>query len=854
NIHGQRINMDLLKPSGSGYVGSHGPDFCLSNDSWSQILNLRYGPDGQVYMIDWYDKNACHHGNVQGHDRSNGRIFKITYGEPKAVSVDLAKESDDKLAAHMLDANDWYVRHARRLLAERAAKGAIAPSALEALKKMALEHADETRRLRGMWALHAARAIDGSLTRKLLDDKNEYVRSWAIQLDGDDKSRAADPETLAKLQQLATSDPSPVVRLYLASRVQRLPAADRWNVLAALTGHSEDGGDHNLPDMYWYALESLFDVDAARAMKLAADSKLPRLLQFATRRMGLVGTPEAVNLTIETLGNQTAPERQLQMLEALNAAFQGRRQVPAPPAWQAAFDRLKKTDNAGVRLQLQALAVTLGDQSVLAELRGVVEDTKADGKLRTEALASLLKARDAKLPDILKKLVATRDPVLIGGALRGMAEYNDPENAKLILSAYDSLQPGERRDGLGTLCARVEYARPLLEALAAKKVPVTDLSADLVRQLRNLNDEAITAKITDMWGTSRDTAEDKKRMMQDLKRLVESNGPPADANLGRAMFAKTCQQCHTLFGIGGKVGPDLTGSNRANLDYLLSNVVDPSAVLVKEYMPSIIQTEDGRTITGIIKARDDRSVTVQTQNELLVLPKEEIEKEQLSDKSMMPDNLLVPFSPEQVRGLAAYLASSKQVPILATPDNLAGFFNGKDLTGWYGADGLWSVDGGELVGRTEGLSRNEFLKSDMQLADFRMTVEVKLVGNAGNSGIQIHSEPRDDGEVKGYQADIGVGWWGKLYEELGRGLLWDKSGEQFIKPGEWNTYEIVCLGSHVRTWLNGNLCVDLDDSLGARRGITALQLHAGGKTEVRFRNFQIDLDPKGLDARADASK
>ena len=139
NIHGQRINMDLLKPSGSGYVGSHGPDFCMSNDSWSQILNLRYGPDGQVYMIDWYDKNACHHGNVEGHDRSNGRIFKITHGTPKPVTVDLAKESDEQLAQRMLEANDWYVRHARRQLAERAARGPIQPQAIATLKKIALE-------------------------------------------------------------------------------------------------------------------------------------------------------------------------------------------------------------------------------------------------------------------------------------------------------------------------------------------------------------------------------------------------------------------------------------------------------------------------------------------------------------------------------------------------------------------------------------------------------------------------------------------------------------------------------------------------------------------------------------------
>ena len=333
NIHGQRINMDILTPKGSGYVGSHGPDFMLSNDSWSQILNLRYGPDGQAYVIDWYDKNACHHGRVDGHDRSNGRIFKVSYGDPKPLAVDLAKESDQRLAELTLERNDWYVRHARRILAERASKGPIQPEAVSALMKIALENPEETRRLRGMWALHAVGAIDGPLTRKFLADSSPYVRSWAIQLDGDDASRPIESETLGRLEELAVGDPSPVVRLYLASRLERLPAVQRWKLIAALTAHSDDAGDANLPDMYWFALEPLLDVDAVRALKVASASPIPQLLRFATRKLGLVGTPEAVELVISTLGGEANPDRQLVLLEALNQAFQGRRQVPAPPSW-----------------------------------------------------------------------------------------------------------------------------------------------------------------------------------------------------------------------------------------------------------------------------------------------------------------------------------------------------------------------------------------------------------------------------------------------------------------------------------------------------------------------------------------
>src|SRR5436190_16542803 len=119
NIHGARINMDIPERAGSGFVGHHGADFINFNDKWSQILNLQSGPDGAVYMIDWYDKNECHHNDPNGHDRSNGRVFRVGYGDVKLPRVDLQKSSDEKLIQLALDRNDWYGRHARRILQER---------------------------------------------------------------------------------------------------------------------------------------------------------------------------------------------------------------------------------------------------------------------------------------------------------------------------------------------------------------------------------------------------------------------------------------------------------------------------------------------------------------------------------------------------------------------------------------------------------------------------------------------------------------------------------------------------------------------------------------------------------------
>ena len=186
----------------------------------------------------------------------------------------------------------------------------------------------------------------------------------------------------------------------------------------------------------------------------------------------------------------------------------------------------------------------------------------------------------------------------------------------------------------------------------------------------------------------------------------------------------------------------------------------------------------------------------------------------------------------------AYLASEQQGPILATPANAQDFFNGQNLAYWRGDAELWKVADGEIVGLTKGLKHNDFLMSEFAVEDFHLKLEIKLVGNLGNSGIQFRSAATESG-MKGYQADVGEGWWGKLYEEEGRALLWDKSGEKHVKNGEWNVYEVRAVGSKIQTWINGQLCVDLDDPKGAVRGIIAFQLHSGGATEVRLRNIEL---------------
>jgi putative heme-binding domain-containing protein len=531
------------------------------------------------------------------------------------------------------------------------------------------------------------------------------------------------------------------------------------------------------------------------------------------------------------------------MLVAINESLKGRRSVEKPASWPDVFASLLKDADPEVRSQATALALTFGDTSALAVFRGVLADPQANLNLRREALAGLLKAKDSELVPTLQTLLT--EPALRAQALRALASFDDPQTAEIVLKLYPSLPPVERRDALNTLASRASYAKSLLSAVGDKRVAPGDLSADLIRQLRNHKDPEIDASIGRVWGTARETPSDRVKLIADTKsNLLKKPNQAPDVNLGRSVFAKNCQQCHVLFGTGGNVGPELTGSNRGDLDYLLSNVFDPSALIGKDYLAHVIATKDGRVLTGIIRSEDQDAITLVTANETLTLPKPEVEDRKPSETSMMPEGLWASLNDHEIRSLVAYLAGPSQVPMLATFGNIKALFNGQNLQGWDGDPKFWKVENGEIVGKTTGLGHNAFLRSDLSMADFRLTVQVKLVKNEGNSGIQFRSEPLPGGEVKGYQADVGVGWWGKIYEENGRGLLWDKSGEAFVKPGEWNLYEVVCIGSKIRTFINGQPCAVLDDPGGASRGIIAFQLHSGGATEVRFKDLKVELDPK----------
>ena len=174
------------------------------------------------------------------------------------------------------------------------------------------------------------------------------------------------------------------------------------------------------------------------------------------------------------------------------------------------------------------------------------------------------------------------------------------------------------------------------------------------------------ARLNKVWGTIRSSSEEKQRQIVEFKKLLSPQAL-ADANLshGRELYSKTCAKCHKLFGEGEKIGPDITGSNRANLDYLLENLLDPSTVVGRDYQMTNIVTVDGRLLSGLITQENDSAVVLQTENEVVVVDKDDIDERTQSLLSMMPDGQLQQLLPGEARDLVAYLRSASQVPLRA---------------------------------------------------------------------------------------------------------------------------------------------------------------------------------------------
>lgn len=470
------------------------------------------------------------------------------------------------------------------------------------------------------------------------------------------------PNELAEMRG-AKTDPSPSVRLRLASVAQKLPASDRWPILAALAARTEDMADHNLPLMTWYAAEGAVASDPVKGVELLKSTRQPRLHQYIARRVlaasladkskstaGMAALSEA--LRVADSGVRAAA------LEGMLAAAKGHPRLPEPDGWADAYGKLKVDPDIQVSQQARSLALIFGSASALAETRALLANNTASLDSRRGAIEALVVRRDA---DTLAPLLdlATRPGPLRGTTLQALANYDDPRIALQLVSGYPTLNPNEKSAALATLVARPASIEALIAAVDAKRIPGKDINAPVTRLIQGARRKDFDEWLTRNFGSlNPSNAERQADIVRYRKFLSEDAITSADVKNGRAVFQRTCAACHHLFGQGGNIGPELPG-NFADTDYLLQNVIDPNAIIGRDYQQTFITMKDGNFVAGVVTSEDDRTLSLKTLGTSVTLSKDGIAKRDLSPLSMMPVGLLNSLEETEVRDLFLYLRQSK---------------------------------------------------------------------------------------------------------------------------------------------------------------------------------------------------
>jgi len=652
NLHGHQLNHMVNLSEGSGYNTIHaGKDLLYSPDPTYVAVELKYGPDGAVYLSDWVDTQHCHNPNSEQWDRGNGRLYRMSWAETyQPVKVDLEQASDSELVAYQLHSNDWYVRTARRLLRERANERSIDLTAAATLIEMALENEDSSRRLRAAWALLAIGKLSDPIASRLLRDSNEYVRAWTIQLLTDDRS--VSERLRNRLVEMADSDESPFVRLYLASAIQRLPSATAWALCERLSQKPEDATDRYLPKMVWYGMAPLMASDPSRALNLAENSAFPSFAHYANW-YGAKLQGDALEQVLDKLAEAANPQP---VLEAVALGLQGQLGLAMPTGWSSFSSKLYNDENPRVVNLALELGSLFGDQSIYPKLRAILTDTSVSLTKRQAAFSALANSLDPSSVPLLASLID--DPDFREDAIRLSPRLNQPDIAERLLDRFDSFSESEQTTALAALTQKESFAQSLLDAMHSGKLDRSLMTAYYARALGNLNSPVIDEKLKRVWGAVNAPSQDLLGRIDEWeKRYSEAPLWAFNTLSGKSHFNALCASCHQPSPTGATIGPDLRGSGSNGARYFFENIIDPNAVVGSDYAISVVKTKSGQTLSGILDQQTETAVTIKTLTETTTIPRGEIASIETLNQSIMPPGLLDSLEEREVIELVKYLES-----------------------------------------------------------------------------------------------------------------------------------------------------------------------------------------------------
>ena len=675
NLLSNAVYWHKMTPKGASFTAEHGGELLEANDTWFRPVDLQLGPDGCVYVADWYDKRAAHLDPMDNWDKTNGRVYKIEYtkGERRDVSppvFDLRKKTNVELVDLLKNPNIWYRRQARELLGARKVEPAL-------VAKLRKQLADEkgTNALEALWALNAVGGLDAGTAIGSMKHADEQVRAWAVRLSVDSGVVPA-IQLASATHALAVQETSAVVLAQLFASAKFMNRQGYWGIATSFLfrpGENRHPDDPSLPLLLWWATQAhdrlLLDMpDAFNNYLLKSETS--ELARFVFERLTRKAVVEGVH-DIAMLLRPDFPKTFDTTLRAFDAA------LPTPTAdafrkpvlaWMGS-KKVKSNDH----ILFTRLLVRLGDEKETKLVVARLKDDKLAEKERIGAmqLLSLVKSPELRafVPTVLE--TAKSQQLLLAG-IAAVEGFDDAKSAELMLAKYATWPVAVKKRAVLSLLSRPTWALKLFQAWDAGKFPKADLTLDHGRTAVQLGDKALTAFVEKHFGKIAPATAGEKQARIAALNLNMSRAKPGDPANGKVIFTKTCAACHQLHGEGTKIGPDLTTADRKNRMYMLMNIVDPSGYIRPEYITHTVNTLDGRTATGVVVEQSPESLTlanyVNSKVEKAVIAKRDIDKLEPSSVSVMPEKLLDTMTDDQIRDLFAYLASD----VKANPDRKVG--------------------------------------------------------------------------------------------------------------------------------------------------------------------------------------
>ncbi len=519
-----------------------------------------------------------------------------------------------------------------------------------------LSQAKETTvRLEAYWMLEA---LELQLDRLLehLSHRDENLRSWSVRLLADRMSPDQPSDLIReRLENLAESETSPRVQLYLASALRKLPIESRWQLAATLASKETVAADRTLSLMIWYGIEPAVPTDQTRAIDLYNRAKSSIVRRYVARRLAeeIERNPAMID---SLLASATDPA---DVIAGMGEAFDGWSRAKAPASYSPAVERLSSGAKVALADTLRSIGIIFGDGRSTQELIALLKGEDLEKKRR--AIRTLASSPSAELQAALLPMVADREVQV--DVIRALASFDDVAVAERILQSFPYLSDAGKESAIDTLVGRAPFTQMLLAKIEAGQLPKSTITPFHARMIRAYEKPELTQLLTKVWGEVRSASGSKAKVIATYKESTLSAGELAKGNLGhgRQVFNKQCAGCHVMFGQGRKLGPDLTGSQRKNIDYLLENLVDPSAVVAADFKAATVVMADGRSIQGVIARSNDRTITLQTKDQDLTLDRQEIDEVQTTGVSLMPEGILDALTKDEVRDLVAYLMTDHQV-------------------------------------------------------------------------------------------------------------------------------------------------------------------------------------------------